>query len=190
MHRWLDRKKDQIENFLLGRVILSQRELKEQKGVFLDARQANRVLEAFREHHLQPLVYVTLYYGLRRSEAFGLKWSSIDFENNTLRIEHTVVKNLTVMEKDTTKTASGNRIYALLPEVWELLLELKEKRALFGNTVQKSDYVFTWPDGRLYHPQCITDVFKRCSGDTASRICAFTICATAQPVSCMIKAGA
>ena len=146
-------------------VPIPKRERKEQKGVFLDAKQANRVLEAFRKHHLQSLVYVTLYYGLRRSEVLGLRWSSIDFENNTLRIEHTVVKNLTVVEKDTTKTASSNRIYALLPEVRELLLELKEKReenrALFGNTFQESDYVFTWPDGRRYHPQCITDTFQK-----------------------------
>ncbi len=146
-------------------VPIPKRERKEQKGVFLDAEQANKLLEAFRGHHLQPLVYVTLNYGLRRSEVLGLRWSAIDFENNTLRIEHTVVKNVTIVEKDTNKTAASNRIYTLLPEIRELLLEIKAQqdrnRKFFGDTYQDSDYVFTWPDGKLYHPQCVTDAFQK-----------------------------
>ena len=30
------------------------------------------------------------FYGLRRSEAIGLKWDAIDFDQNTITIRHTV----------------------------------------------------------------------------------------------------
>ncbi len=40
---------------------------------------------------MQAMVYVTLYYGLRRSEVLGLRWSAVDFDRNTLTLNHTVV---------------------------------------------------------------------------------------------------
>lgn len=70
-------------------VPLPRGEEKRQANIFLNAEQANMVLRAFRGHPMQPLIYITLYYGLRRSEALGLRWSAIDFEKNTLTINHT-----------------------------------------------------------------------------------------------------
>lgn len=146
-------------------VPLPRAEEKHQVGVFLNAEQANLVLKAFRGHHLQPLVYVTLYYGLRRSEVLGLRWSAIDFENNILKINHTVVKNLTVVAKDKTKTVSSNRSYELLPEIRELLLRLKKQtednRKLCGKDYIESDYIFVWTNGKRYAPDYITRGFQR-----------------------------
>lgn len=146
-------------------VPLPRAEEKHQAGIFLNAEEANAVLKAFRGHHLQPLVYITLYYGLRRSEVLGLRWSAIDFERNMIQINHTVVKNLTVVAKDKTKTAASNRSYELLPEIRELLLDLKEKteqnRKLCGKDYIDSDYVFVWPNGKRYAPDYITRGFQR-----------------------------
>ena len=86
------------------------------------------MLEAFRGHELQPLIYVTLYYGLRRSEVLGLKWDAIDFENSTIKIQHTVVKQSTIIAKDTTKSFSSRRTYPLLAEVRKVLLGIREKQ--------------------------------------------------------------
>ena len=91
-------------------VPLPKQEKEEPKGKFMTAEEANRMLEAFRGHELQPLVYITLYYGLRRSEVPGLKWDAVDFENNTIRIQHTVVKQSTIIAKDTTKSFSSRRL--------------------------------------------------------------------------------
>ena len=42
-------------------------------------------------HSLTAVSYTHLaFYGLRRSEALGLKWDAIDFQNNTITIRHTV----------------------------------------------------------------------------------------------------
>ena len=92
-----------------SKVPLPKKENEEKKSVFLDAKSANEVLKFFRSHHLQPLIYTTLYYGLRWSVVLGLKWNTIDFENDTLEIKNTVVKHTTIVAKGKIKTAAGNR---------------------------------------------------------------------------------
>lgn len=133
--------------------------------VFLTVEEANRMLEAFRGHELQALVYTTLYYGLRRSEVLGLKWDAVDFERNTLRIQHTVVKNRSIIAKDTTKSTASRRTYPLIPEVKELLLHLRaqqqDNKMLFGSGYETNDYIFVWPDGHLYRPDYVTRSFKK-----------------------------
>ena len=41
------------------------------KGAFLNGEEANRMLQAFSEHELQAMVYVTLYYGITPFRGFG-----------------------------------------------------------------------------------------------------------------------
>lgn len=125
------------------------------RTVMLTAEQAQKVIDCFKGHNLFPVVVIALYYGLRRSEVLGLRWSSIDFSSNEMRIEHTVVKSLTIEAKDTLKTEGSKATYQLFPEVREMLLKLKKKAP------ENSDYVFVWPDGRLFRPDYVTKVFER-----------------------------
>lgn len=119
---------------------------------FYTREQLQRLMVAVEGETLSPLIHVAIYYGLRRSELVGLKWNSIDFENNTLTINHTVVKVNKVVAKDKTKTKSSHRTFPLLPEMRELFLALRqtqeENRSLFGKNYIQTDYVFCWPDGR------------------------------------------
>lgn len=139
-------------------------------SVMLEATAAARMLKTFREaeHPLYPLVLVTLYYGLRRSEVLGLCWSAIDFEKSTIRIERSVVKNVSIVAKDRMKTQSSYRAYELIPEVAEALKELKEcqrrnrsERLRNGYTYEESDYCFVWDDGKLFRPDYVTRSFQR-----------------------------
>ena len=43
-----------------------------------------------RNARLEIPIFLGAFYGLRRSEALGLKWDAIDFQNNTITIRHTV----------------------------------------------------------------------------------------------------
>lgn len=56
-------------------------------------------------------------------------------------------------------------IYDLLPEVKEILLQLKEdmeeRKRLFAKSYIDTDYVFVWPNGKPYAPDYITRVFQR-----------------------------
>lgn len=138
---------------------------KEQHSVFLNQEQANEMLKCFDNHPLQPLVYISLCYGLRRSEVLGLKWKAVNFEDNTLKIEHTVVKGLTIEKKDRTKSASSKATYKITPKVKEVFEDLKikqeENKKLFGNDYIESDYIFTWKDGKLFRPDYVTKGFQK-----------------------------
>lgn len=147
-------------------VKLPAKDTSQHDRVFLTASEANDVIAAFDGHPLQTFVYVTLYYGLRRSEALGLRWSAVDFDRDTISVNHTVVKNKTIVEKDKTKTQSSYHTYKLLPDVKKALLNLKAKqdanRKEFADFYIDSDYIFTWDDGRLFRPDYVTRSFQRC----------------------------
>lgn len=132
--------------------------------MFLTAEEANAVLAAFQGHRMQPLIYVTLYYGLRKSEVLGLKWDAVDFDKNTIQIKHVIVKTKTIEAKDRTKSKNSKRTFELLPEIKEILQSLKEKqeanKMLCGSSYVDSGYIFTWDNGIPYRLDYITRAFK------------------------------
>ena len=102
------------------------------RTTFLALDEAKNLLQRIPDPTYKAIFLVTLYYGLRRSEILGLKWTAIDSEKNTITIDHTVVKNLTIERKDSTKTATSRRTFQLLPEV----------KALLEDIPRQSDYIF------------------------------------------------
>lgn len=66
---------------------------------FYSASQLNDLFNAIKNEPLYPLIYFTAIYGLRRSEVLGLKWDSVNFENNTITIKHTVVRFNDVLKR-------------------------------------------------------------------------------------------
>ncbi len=132
---------------------------------FYSINQLNELFSAIRNEPLYPLVYCTVVFGLRRSEVLGLKWDSIDFENDRITIKHTVVRFSEVIEKDTTKTASSHRTYPMSQDIREILLSLKEieerNRKLFGNEYIENDYIFKWENGKPYAPDFISRKFHK-----------------------------
>ncbi len=117
------------------------------KENFLTAEQAVEMLKLFEGTPFYAIVYTTLFYGLRKSEALGLKWSSVDFANDTLTLENVVVKNKTIEEKATMKTSASYHTYPLIPDVKRVLLKQRlwqnENREKFGKNYIESDFVFT-----------------------------------------------
>ena len=132
---------------------------------FYNAEQLTTLLEATRDEPIYPLVKVTAVYGLRRSEVLGLKWDSIDFTNGFVTIKHTVVKQITTVEKDKTKNTASYRSFPLMPEIRELFLDLKQQettnREIFGDSYAKNDYIFKWSDGRPFAPDFVTGKFNK-----------------------------
>lgn len=123
------------------------------------------MLKAFEGHPLQPLVFISLCYGLRRSEVLGLKWKAINFEENTLKIEHTVVKGLTIEKKDRTKSASSKATYKLTPKAREIFESLKakqeENKKLFGNEYINQIMYLRGKMGNYLDPITLLKVFKK-----------------------------
>lgn len=123
---------------------------------FYTVEQCNKLLNSLKGKPLYNMVYITMLYGLRRSELLGLKWSAINFTNNTVTINHTVVNNGNItVEKNTTKNKSSNRTYPLLADVKkifkEMLKEQEDNANLFGDCYNHNDYVFVREDGNRYN---------------------------------------
>lgn len=134
----------------------------------LDIESANQLLGSVQEDPLMyPILLLTLRYGLRRSEVLGLKWSAIDFGQDTLRIESVIVaaKN---HERDKTKTETSRRSFPLLEDVREALLIRQKDQEKYLRMLGRSEkpiYIFTNPLGEYLKPAWLTRHFQQCLED-------------------------
>ena len=141
-------------------------------GSFYDKKEINTLFDTIQGHPLEVAIKLAAFYGLRREEIIGLKWTAIDFENNTLTIQHTVTecnldgKHIEVAS-DTAKTDSSLRTMPLVTNFREMLLAKKEKqehyRKLCGRSYCKEylDYIFVNEMGERWKPRYLSDGFKR-----------------------------
>lgn len=127
-----------------------------------------KLLEMVKGTKLEFPVFIAVYYGLRRSEIAGLKWSSIDFTYKTLSIVHTVIYcnvdgKSTVVAKDRTKTAKSMRTLPLMSAVEEMLLrmkaEQKKNKQIFKSCYKDQGYIYVLQDGTPVNPDYITKSF-------------------------------
>ena len=139
-------------------------------GSFYDADEVNALFEAAKGSKLELPILFGAFYGLRRSEAIGLKWDAIDFDQNTITIRHTVTScdldgKRVLVASDTTKTKSSMRTLPLVPFMRERLLALKEEqkenRRLCGRSYIKDylEYVCVNEIGDLIKPHYVTTAF-------------------------------
>lgn len=124
-----------------------------------------KLFDEIKNEPLYPLIYITVLFGLRRSEVLGLQWDSIDFERGLIVIKHTLVSYVKVVEKNKTKSEASFRSYPLTDEVAKIMLQLKEKeiynRSIFGNEYIENNYVFKWDNGKIYDPDYISKKFTK-----------------------------
>lgn len=98
------------------------------KAQYYNKQQIMTLLECSKGTTLETQVLLACYYGLRRSEVSGLKWTSIDFLTKTITIKSTVTCVKTRIEKERTKNHSSYRTLPLIPEVEAHLLALKKEQ--------------------------------------------------------------
>lgn len=139
-------------------------------GKFLKQSEVVELFEAVKSHKLELGVILGAFYGLRRGEVVGLKWSAIDFEANTITIEHTVTTTSFegksyIIEDDTTKSKSSFRTLPLVPQFRTKLLEIQQEqeayRKLCGNSYDKeeSQYIYVNQLGKRIKPGYLTTAF-------------------------------
>jgi len=115
-------------------------------------------------------VILAAFYGLRRSEIVGLKWSAIDFDRKTISINHIVTSASvdgkdTLICKDRPKTKSSYRTLPLVKPFEDLLLALREKQKinqkLCGKCYCKDylEYIYVNDMGGLIKPDYLTQHF-------------------------------
>ena len=114
-------------------------------------------------------VLLASYYGFRREEVCGLKWTSIDFEAHTITVEHTVTHatvdgKYTVVKKDRCKNKTSNRTLPLIPFIEDLLkAEYKrqeDNKKIYGNSYKNDEnYILVDEEGKLIRPDRVTRHF-------------------------------
>ena len=115
---------------------------------------------------LLGIAFFGIYYGLRRSEILGLRWSAIDYKKKVIKINHTRVRVKSIHDEDSTKTNASKRELDLFDTAIECLNMIKKRQDEDKNFFASCDanklgYVFCWRDGREYDPNYITRRFKK-----------------------------
>ena len=138
---------------------------------FYDAKETEALFAAAKGTALEIPVFLGAFYGLRRSEVIGLKWSAINFEQSTITVDHTVTSfymngTRTDVAKDSAKTKSSLRTLPLVPAFRAMLLQQKEHQQEYRRLCGRSydlrylDYICVNAMGELLKPQHLTRQFK------------------------------
>lgn len=134
---------------------------------FYDQNEMKFFLKAIKGHPLEIPFMLAAYYGLRRSEVLGLRWSAIDFEHKLININHKlIVVEKSLLFQDQLKTSSSNRTLPLIPVVEDALkkhkLQIEENQKYYGSTYDKKyvDYVCVKENGKMVYPDHMTKKFS------------------------------
>lgn len=140
---------------------------------FYTKRELKILLEHARGTQIEPIVRLASWFGLRRGEIIGLKWSSVDFKKKILTIDGTVkdkgpsgsaVKNLHYEQK--TKTASSVRSFPLSAAMLAYFRELRAEQE--ANKRDNPHYNYEWEEfvcvrsnGDLIPPEYVSKAFPK-----------------------------
>lgn len=141
-------------------------------GEWYSIKEAKELCRSLKNDIYEFSVYCAAYYGLRRSEICGLKWSCFDLDNNIFTIKHKVIQctvdgKSQIFSKNKTKNHSSIRSLPIVPEFREMLLRMKQKqqeyKEMCGDCYCKDylDYVNVNPLGNLIRPNSITENFPK-----------------------------
>jgi len=126
--------------------------------------QLKNLFQLFNGDPIQSAVYITAFYGLRRSEICGLRWKDIDFTNLQIHICHTAIMSEgKVHYVNDTKSRSSNRFLPITDGMKKYLEGLQEaqhcyKAELNGGYID-SGYVCQWQNGKPIDPQYVSRHF-------------------------------
>ena len=118
-------------------------------------------------------VFITmLWTGLRVGEVTGLRWEDVDFDSNTISVNHTLVyydtrtKAGVVYAINTPKTKAGERTIPLLPKVKEALIQEKKRQDELEITCRSkidgyTNFIFLNRFGDVFHQGTLNKALKR-----------------------------
>ena len=138
---------------------------------FLNFSQVNQLIALVRGTVIEVPVVLIATYGMRRSECLSLKWGDINLESMQFTISSSILQHPGGdYERANTKTDSSYRTLPITRQIQELLEQQRkaqtENMRLFGSEYHHSDYICTWPDGKLITPNYLTRQFKKAIKDS------------------------
>ena len=157
------------------------KELKQARNLFTEKRKAltlqeqelfiNFLKKSPLYHHWYPIFALMLGTGLRVGEATGLRWEDIDFKNNSISVNHTLVyfnhsNGGCYFGINTPKTRAGERIIPMIDSVREAILQEKENQEFTNvkctHTIDGfTDFVFINRFGKAQHQGTLNKALRR-----------------------------
>lgn len=141
--------------------------------------------------HWYPIFDVLLNTGMRIGEATALTWEDIDFENNTIQVNKTLIYyskgGKSTYSINTPKTKSGFRTLPMLGDVKSVLIEEKERMETNELKCNVSvdgitDFVFLNRFGDVLNYAVLNSAIKRITRDCNDEI----LEATVNPDGCIL----
>lgn len=135
------------------------------------------------------VIQLALFFGMRRSEVLGLRWSSIDFENRNIFINRSIIEskteilphdkrykdviwqkkvdNVFIVFQRTVKNKTSRRKLPIYSDyLFELLQKQKQmvetNKAIFGKGYDKrfEEFVCVHPNGTIIRPNYVSEHFS------------------------------
>lgn len=117
-----------------------------------------------------PITVILLGTGMRVGEATGLRWCDVDFENNWIDVNHTLIygrgKGGCTFTINDTKTPASKRLIPMTEQVRMAFLQEKKIQEEMGVVCEVAvdgytDFVFVNRFGGLYNQSTINNAYKR-----------------------------
>ena len=93
-----------------------------------------------------------------------MRWSDIDFEKDEIYIRNTVVRVVTKIEAEQTKSEASQRTLSIIPGTKNYFQNLKlqhiKNRVKVGSGYIMTDHVCVWDNGKTFSPGLISHRFK------------------------------
>lgn len=120
---------------------------KKQKHIadFYTAEELKLLLQSAKGTDIEMVVMIATWFGLRRGEILGLRWSCIDFENHTLTVKGTITRADTMVYKNTAKNNSSLRTLPMTEEATNYFRDLQKQQQRNKKELGKH-YITKWED--------------------------------------------
>jgi len=134
------------------------------KIVILTSDELNQIEESIKKTVYLCAFTIAIHTGMRRGEIAGLLWENIDFDANTIQVDHQLQNQDNRLLIVPTKTLTSNRTFKMTSVLHEYLREKKAEqdylKAVLGDKYYKEhDFVCCYDDGRPVNPVVITTYF-------------------------------
>lgn len=131
-------------------------------------------MDSLHGHWMFVPVTLSVFYGLRRSEVLGLRWDCVDFENQTIAIQHTRVLGeidgkRTAIDRTVLKRRSSYRTLPMVEPIETILRDLRHSR--YGDTLPPADdYICLNREGKPIPPNYFTQSFRKFLQDNCASV--------------------
>ena len=132
-------------------------------------KEINIFLNHIKGHSFELEMNLALFYGFRRSELLGLRFSVIDFDNNTILVNTKITSSEKekLVPKQKMKNDSSYRIMPLLDSIKKLIIQrmerIKKDKHFFKSIYTKKwkGFVCVGENGELIKPDRVTRTFRK-----------------------------